>query len=399
MKIINSEKLVIKSWCNNPEESAINQAKNLANLPFAFKQIVLAPDTHQGYGMPIGGILATEGVVIPNAVGVDIGCGMIAVKTYIKSKDLDNNTLKIIMGEIRKKVPVRFNKHDKMQDLKYMPYEASINSELFSGLPIIKREYDNARLSLGTLGGGNHFIEIQKGDDGYIWIMVHTGSRNLGKQVADHYNNLAKELNKKWYSQVPKEWDLAFLSLDSQEGQNYLKEMNYALEFATCNRHLIIERIKEAFYNVWNTKTSFPLNFMEPIELSHNYARMESHFGKNVMIHRKGATSAKFNELGIIPGSQGSNSYIVIGKGNKNSFMSCSHGAGRKIGRKQAQKNLNLDEEIEKLDKLGVVHNITTEKDLDEASGAYKDISVVMKEQEDLVDIAVELTPMGVIKG
>ena len=390
--------LPIKSWIPEEQyytdEKMVGQVENLAKLPFAFRHIVLSPDGHVGYGMPIGGVLATKGVIIPNAVGVDIGCGMCAVKTSLTEIDIE--TLKKIMGEIRNVVPVGFNKNKSQQNQMLMPDKRN------SGL-IVNQEWENALYSLGTLGGGNHFIEIQKGSDGHIWIMIHSGSRNLGKQVADHYNNIAKELNKKWYSQVPKEWDLAFLPIDSEEGQAYIREMNYCVDFALANRKLMMERIKEIFSEEtkWtvNNISERQITFEPIINIAHNYARMENHFGENVMIHRKGATLADENTIGIIPGSQGTKSYIVKGKGNKDSFNSCSHGAGRKMGRKDAEKRLNLKEEIKKLDDQGILHAIRGKHDLDEASGAYKDISVVMENQKDLVEILVELTPLGVVKG
>jgi len=385
MKVISTEKLLIKMWLNDIEDGALAQAKNLANLPFAFKHIAIMPDSHQGYGMPIGGVLATKGVIIPNAVGVDIGCGMCAVKTSLTN--LDTETLKHIMGEIRKVIPVGFNKHKDKQDEKLMP-------EAPDFLPIIcSREYDNALKSLGTLGGGNHFIEIQKGSDGHIWIMIHSGSRNLGKQVAENYHKLAVKLNDKWYSNnVNKE--LAFLPIDSDEGRAYIDEMNYCVGFALTNRSLMMENIKAIF----DRACSYP-EYDEMINIAHNYARMENHFGENVMVHRKGATLATEETIGIIPGSQGTKSYIVKGKGNSESFNSCSHGAGRKMGRGQATRELNLEDEIKRLDDMGVVHAIRGNKDLDEAPGAYKDIDEVIENQKDLVDVLVELKPLGVIKG
>jgi len=387
-KVINTEKKPIKLWLEDIEDGALEQAKNLANLPFTYKWVSIMPDSHQGYGMPIGGVLATENVIIPNAVGVDIGCGMCAVKTSLTN--IDTETLKKIMGGIRKVIPVGFNKHKNKQETNLMP-------DGVFGNKIIEEEFDNALYSLGTLGGGNHFIEIQKGSDGHIWIMIHSGSRNLGKQVADYYNKKAIELNKKYHSLIDEEKKLAFLPVDSEEGQAYIKEMNYCIDFALANRKLMIERIINIFKeNIENLSED---SFEDIINIAHNYARLENHYGKDVWVHRKGATSAKEGEIGIIPGSQGTKSYIVKGRGNKESFESCSHGAGRKMSRTQAQKELNIDEEKNKLDDKGVLHAIRGVKDLDEAPGAYKDIDVVMENQEDLVDILVELTPLGVVKG
>jgi tRNA-splicing ligase RtcB len=398
MKYYNDENaLVIKSWCNNPEDTAIEQAKNLARLPFAFKQICLMPDTHQGYGMPIGGVLATENVVIPNAVGVDIGCGMCSVKTT--SVEINIDSLKAILDKMRKSIPVGFNKHKITRDMSLMPEMNEHNwvvDSRGSSSGICNREFYNAQLSLGTLGGGNHFLEIQKGNDGYIWIMVHSGSRNLGKQVADFYNKKAIELNEKWHSRVPRAWDLAFLPLDSEEGQAYLKEMQYCVEFAFANRKWMMDEIQLIF---WDTLGINSVIFGPMINIAHNYARMENHFGENVMVHRKGATSAREGEIGLIPGSQGTSSYVVKGKGNPESFMSCSHGAGRAMGRKQAERTLNLEDEQKRMDDRGILHSIRGTGDLDEAPGAYKDISVVMAEQADLVDILVKLEPLAVVKG
>lgn len=394
-KVISTENRPIKLWLDDIEEGALYQARNLANLPFIFKHIAIMPDCHQGYGMPIGGVMATQGVIIPNAVGVDIGCGMCAVKTSLQ--DLNHETIKKIMGGseenkggIRSKVPVGFSHHSKEQDEKWMPkIHGSVE---YDG--IIERQYDSALKQIGTLGGGNHFIEIQIGSDGYIWLMIHSGSRNIGYQVARYYNDIAIGLNEKWFSQVPKKWELAFLPFDSYEGQSYFTAMRYCVEFALSNRKLMMERVKESVSAICPDT-----EYNELINIAHNYAAIEHHFGNNVMIHRKGATQAQAGQLGIIPGSQGTASYIVKGLGNPESFQSCSHGAGRKMGRKQAQRELNFDTEKKRLDDLGVIHSVRNKKDLDEAPGAYKDIATVMENQTDLVEIVVELKPLAVIKG
>ena len=402
-QVISTNKIPVKLWANQIEDEAMKQINNLANLPFAYHHIAIMPDCHSGYGMPIGGVLATEGVVIPNAVGVDIGCGMCAIKTSLKAEQLDKETIKKIFGGskdyhggIRSAIPVGFNHHSKKQDESLMPRSLDTPQDYS---PICFREHESALKQIGTLGGGNHFIEIQKDTEGCVWIMIHSGSRNLGKQVADHYNKIAIELNEKYFSQVPKNWQLAFLPLNTKEANNYLKEMQYCVDFALASRKLMMNRIIDIFYEVTNTevlKDSFERTI---INIAHNYAVWENHFGKNVIIHRKGATLARQGTIGIIPGSQGSKSYIVKGLGNPESFQSCSHGAGRKMSRTKAIKELNLQEEIKKLDDQGIIHGIETEKDLDEASGAYKNIDEVMENQKDLVEILVELSPIAVIKG
>ncbi|MCW8966738.1 MAG: RtcB family protein [Candidatus Pacearchaeota archaeon] len=391
MRIINTEKIPIKIWTDYVEESAMEQAKHLANFPFAFHHVAVMPDVHTGFGMPIGGVLATERVVVPNAVGVDIGCGMCAVRTPLNIKDLSRDLLKKIMGNVRQNIPVGFKKHKKSKK----------SLILKKDLKVVSQELKVAEKQIGTLGGGNHFIEFQKDEVGNVWIMVHSGSRNIGYKVANYYNDLAKKLNKDYEVKIPESWDLDYLFIDSKEGQAYLDEMQYCVDFALENRKMIIEVVVGIVVEVCNR---FDLKILKKefgkmINVAHNYARVEKHFGKRIVVHRKGATSAKKGELGIIPGSQGSFSYIVKGKGNPESFNSCSHGAGRKMSRKGAQENLDLEEEKRKLEEKGILHGIRSKRDLDEASGAYKDINEVMKNQKDLIEIVERLEPVGVVKG
>jgi len=320
-------------------------------------------------------------------------CGMCAIKTSLLS--LETKTLKQIMGEIRKRIPVGFNHQEKIQDKSLMPEDDSHYPESVTCFrekyPVVSQQYNSALYQIGTLGGGNHFIEIQKGSDGFIWVMIHSGSRNFGLKVAEYYNHKAIELNQKYFCKITKEKELAFLDMED-EGQQYFDEMNYCVKFALANRKLMMDRVEEIFYDI--TKCGF-----EPmINIAHNYAAMEHHFGQDVLVHRKGATLAREDTIGIIPGSQGTKSYIVTGKGNPESFHSCSHGAGRKMGRKEAQRTLNLDAEKKMLDDQGIIHAIRNAKDLDEAPSAYKDINVVMANQLDLIDILAELSPLGVIK-
>jgi len=391
----NNQKVPIYTWApaNKIESGALDQAKNLSNLPFAFKHVALMPDVHQGYGMPIGGVLATNDVVVPNAVGVDIGCGMCALPTNIHKLQLDKNILEKIVEEIYSKVPV-----GKKHFIKPKPLPSNLlQSFKDKNLKIAQQERDNIAYQIGTLGGGNHFIEIQYDENDRVWIMLHSGSRNLGKKVADYYNKLAIELNKKWKSNIPKHYQLNFLPIDSEEGRAYIDEMNFCIDFALENRKRMLERVVIAM------EIHIPhldVNFEEDmINIAHNYAALENHFGKNVLVHRKGATLARKGKIGIIPGSQGTNSYIVEGLGNPKSFMSCSHGAGRIMSRSKAREILNLEEEKEKLESRNIVHRLETEKDLDEAPSAYKDIDEVMENQKDLVKILHKLTPLAVVKG
>ena len=376
--------LLVKSWCKDPESGAMEQAWNLADLPFAFRHIALMPDVHQGYGMPIGGVMATQGAIIPNCVGVDIGCGIRAVKTNFPCKDLNTDTIKSIMGKTREVIPVGFNHHENEQAWEGFDSAPDIR--------IIQQELSAATKQLGTLGGGNHFIELQESTEGNLWLMIHSGSRNFGYKIAREYHNKAKELCERWYSCIPTP-DLAFLPIGTHEAKEYYEAMNYALAFAKENRRVMMARL----INV--VKELIAMETILGIDIHHNYARFENHFKKNLIVHRKGATSAREGEEGIIPGSQGTCSYIVEGLGNPESFTSCSHGAGRTMSRKKARDTLDLEETIKELNAKGVVHSIRNVADLDEAPGAYKEIDGVMEAQKDLVKIVTKLTPLGVIKG
>ncbi|MBU2701147.1 tRNA-splicing ligase RtcB [Sporomusaceae bacterium BoRhaA] len=379
--------LPVKTWANEIEESAFKQVENLSNLPFAYHHIALMPDCHCGYGMPIGGVLATNDVIIPNAVGVDIGCGMVAVKTT--ATKITEEQIKQIIGKAREVIPVGFKHHQN-------PQESSVFDNAPLNIPIIKQEFENMKYQLGTLGGGNHFIEIQKGDDDHIWLMIHSGSRNLGKKVCDLYNKIAQDHNAEYYSTVPKEWQLAFLPASSMSATEYLTAMNFCLEFAYANRGHMMNKLVEIFNDVTGHGEESHIN------IHHNYAALENHFGKNVWVHRKGAIRMREGEKGIIPGSMGTPSYIVEGLGNKESFMSASHGAGRKMSRSEADKTFTEEEANKSID--GVVFGRWNKNrkgglDLSECPLAYKNIEEVIRNESDLVKPLVKLQPLGVMKG
>lgn len=383
-------KTVVKMWTTEIDDFAREQIQNLASLPFVYHHIALMPDCHGGMGMPIGGVLPTKDAVIPNAVGVDIGCGMCAVKTNIRTRRLTKKLLRdVIMKGIRERIPLGMDHHEEMQDEKYLPTGFDLDK-----LQVVKNHYKSIHHQVGTLGGGNHFIELQRDEKGWLWIMIHSGSRNLGKQVGDFYNKRAKWFNELYYSKVESNILLPFLPLKTHEFKNYWDEMNYCVAFAKCNRYLMMERIKEVIAD------ALPQAEFEPtIDIAHNYAAWENHFGKNCIVHRKGAVRAREGEIGIIPGSQGTNSYIVEGLGNPDSFMSSSHGAGRLMSRTQAIKILNLEDEIKKMDAKGIIHGMQKQSDLDEAASAYKDIDQVIALESDLVKVKTKLEPIAVIKG
>ena len=388
VKIINNRP--VKIWTNDVEESAMRQIENLTTLPFLHHHLAIMPDVHAGMGMPIGGVLACDGAVIPNAVGVDIGCGMCAVKTNWKMEDLPAHVIrKEIMKGIRARIPLGMDHHKEAQDAKYLPQGHDIDK-----MEIVKRRQHSILHEVGTLGGGNHFIELQKDEEGNLWIMIHSGSRNLGKQVGDYYNKIAVSLNEKWHSVVSPEIRLPFLPHGTREFGAYWNEMKYCIDFALCNRRLMMERIQEVIADSLKG-----IEFEPMINIAHNYAAFEHHFGKDVIVHRKGATLAREGVIGIIPGSQGTASYIVEGLGNPDSFCSCSHGAGRVLSRKAAIKTLDMNAEVRNLEAKGIIHAIRCQDDMQEASGAYKDIDTVIANESDLVKLKTKLLPIAVIKG
>ena len=388
VKMINNRP--VKIWTDNVEESAMSQIENLTTLPFLVHHLAIMPDVHAGMGMPIGGVLACKDAVIPNAVGVDIGCGMCAVKTNWKVSDIPMEVLrKEIMRGIRKRIPLGKDHHKQPQDAKYLPEGHDIDAT-----EIVKRRQNAILREVGTLGGGNHFIELQKDEEDTLWVMIHSGSRNLGKLVGDHYNKIATTLNTRWHSVVRPEIGLPFLARETKEFGMYWNEMKYCIDFAFCNRKLMMERIEEVLADALKN-----VEFEPMINIAHNYAAYENHFGENVIVHRKGATLAREGVTGIIPGSQGTASYIVEGLGNPDSFCSCSHGAGRTLSRKKAIETLDMAQELAQLEAKGIIHAIRCQSDMQEASGAYKDIEEVIANETDLVRVKTRLLPVAVIKG
>jgi len=296
---------------------------------------------------------------------------------------------KQVMRGIRKRIPLGMEHHKEAQSAEYLPQGHNLERT-----PVVFQRQKAILKEVGTLGGGNHFIELQRDPDGMLWVMIHSGSRNLGKLVGDHYNKLAMQLNERWHSVVTPDLRLAFLPLRTNEFNAYWAEMQYCVDFALCNRRLMMQRIQEVLAD------ALPgIEFEPMINIAHNYAAWEHHYGHDVIVHRKGATLAREGVVGIIPGSQGTASYIVEGMGNPESFCSCSHGAGRVMSRTAAIRDLDLRAEVERLDALGIVHAIRSQNDMQEASGAYKDIDTVIANQADLVRPLVRLLPVAVIKG
>ncbi len=398
----------IKIWLPSKEtieESCLEQAYHLASLPFLHKWVCLMPDTHTGMGMPIGGVIATKDVIIPNAVGVDIGCGMIYTGTNIKLEQIEeiitgNGTLiQGMVGDILRSIPVGFSHHSTPNFCKTLD-RAKEEICLYESEKELMPQIEDGYYQVGTLGGGNHFIELQADKNGYLGIMIHSGSRNFGKQVCDYFHKQARELNTKWYSQVPDEYRLAFLPVDSIQGKQYIRWMNLCLDFAYENRAKMMAVVKEIFEKWISKYVGVTVEFETEINCHHNYASLENHFGKNVWVHRKGATRAREGELAVIPGAMGSYSYVVKGLGNPESFCSSSHGAGRKYSRRGAMEAFTCEQVIVDLKNQGIVLGKRKKEDVAEESRfAYKDIDEVMKNQKDLVEPIKQLRTLGVIKG
>lgn len=377
------------------EEGCLQQAVNLSNLPFVRHWVALMPDTHQGYGMPIGGVAALKDVIIPNAVGVDIGCGVAFAETSVHKSQAGEGDFKSLVKGIMDRVPLGFDHHKVPQKSEVLDRELGERGKEYRRIPELVEEIYNGYYQVGTLGGGNHFIEIQEDQQGKLCIMVHSGSRNFGYKIANYFNHLAREFNKRADIRVPESYQLAYLPVDSREGQEYILWMTLALKFARENRQRILDVVKGLM------EKRFPgIRFSNEINAHHNYASLETHFGEELWVHRKGAIRAGKGELGIIPGSMGSFSYIVEGLGNPESFCSCSHGAGRVMSRNEAKQSFSKKEVVEDLKKLGVYIGAPKKSQLvDECRFAYKDIDFVISQQSDLVRPVKKMKTLLVVKG
>ncbi|MEN6350871.1 MAG: RtcB family protein [Syntrophomonas sp.] len=404
----------IKVWLKDAgqlDDNCLEQALNLADLPFIHKWVALMPDTHMGYGMPIGGVISTRGVIIPNAVGVDIGCGMAFLRTNIPVELIRQCTTsqgpltRVICNSILRDIPVGFSHHKEPQKSAYLDNIMASGSDFVGEMDKYPELagfcFPSAFKQLGTLGGGNHFIELQEDEEGRLCVMLHSGSRNVGKQVCDYFNKLARSLNERWQTRVPPEYKLAFLPVDDATGQSYLRWMEMALAFARENRQTMKDKVKSILFYLVNKHTGFDdIQVDMEINAHHNYAARENHYGENVWVHRKGAIRVRKDELGIVPGAMGRSSYIVKGLGNPESFYSCSHGAGRKMGRKKALATYTSQEVLQELASQEVILATRSTKDIaDESPFVYKDIDDVIAQESDLAVPVLKLQTVAVIKG
>ena len=380
----------IKSWAPDLEARAFEQAVNLSNLPFAIDHVALMPDAHAGYGMPIGGVLFADRAVVPYAIGVDIGCGVALVETDLTVETLGAEGLERVLETIDAGVPTGFETLDRAVDRDEA--EAAIGFELPDS--VRAAWFEKSLTQLGTLGGGNHFLEIQRDGNGRVFVMLHSGSRSLGKAICDEYHKRALALNKAWHSDLPHD-ELAYLPVGSDEFGAYWKAMAFALRFAEVNRTRMLDVVEAAF----ERHTAIG-RFDRVVDVHHNYAAWETHGGMTGIVHRKGAVRARDGETVLIPGSMGTASYVGKGLGNEESFHTCQHGAGRAMSRTAARKAKTSIAVYAEMEALGVVLRSSEPKDVaEEAAFAYKDIESVMAASASLVRATKRLTPLGVVKG
>jgi tRNA-splicing ligase RtcB len=379
----------VKSWGSQIEEVAWEQAINLSQLPFAQKWIALMPDAHPGYGMPIGGVLFADKAIIPYAVGVDIGCGVTLIETDMHEEQLEDK-VPAFLHQISRDVPVGNGPHAQHKELqgdRFLPPHDEEISDVASAAVFA------AETQLGTLGGGNHFLELQRSEDGQIWFMLHSGSRSVGKKICDHWHKVALGLNQKWFSKLPDK-ELAYLPWGTEEAQGYFGDMLFAMRWAEENRRRMTGKVVSAFGRIFDAKA------WQVCDIHHNYAAWENHFNRNGIVHRKGAVKAGIEDMVLIPGSMGTASYVGKGLGNPDSFESCQHGAGRARSRGDTRRMTNL----EAMDlQMAQAHVTLVTPDrtavIDESSIAYKDIEIVMVDSVDLVTPTMKLRPVGVVKG
>jgi tRNA-splicing ligase RtcB len=382
------------------EDAALKQLKNIAGLPFIHKHVAVMPDVHWGMGATVGSVIATKGAIIPAAVGVDIGCGMMAVRTTLTASDLPDN-LHGLRTAIEQRIPHGRSDNGGANDIgshKVAPDSSKLIEHMQRLKPItdkyadIAKAADRATRHAGTLGTGNHFVEICLDENQAVWIMLHSGSRGIGNKIGMTFIEKAKKDMERWFITLPDK-DLAYIPDGSELFSDYCDAVHWAQEFAMINRTMMMEQAISALHSVIAKPFSCDC---EAVNCHHNYISRENHFGDNVWVTRKGAVRARENDLGIIPGSMGAKSFIVRGKGNKDSFCSCSHGAGRKMSRSEANKTFTI------ADHAMATMGVECRKDegvIDETPAAYKDIDAVMAAQSDLIEIVHTLKQVVCVKG
>jgi len=393
----------IKAWTRGVplEDAARNQLLNVAQLPFIYKWVAAMPDVHWGIGATVGSVIPTRGAIVPAAVGVDIGCGMMAIQTSLNASQLPDN-LHGIRDAIEKAVPVGRTDQGGANDRGAWKHAPEHHVDVWAGLEprykailakYPKLEHKQRVNHLGTLGTGNHFIEVCLDEAGSVWFMLHSGSRGVGNRFGTFFIELAKNDMRKWMINLP-DADLAYLPQGTDHFDDYVDAVHWAQDYALANRQLMMQNIIRAVGES-GLVPAFTSD-AEVVSCHHNYVAWENHYGENVLVTRKGAVRAREGDMGIIPGSMGSRSYIVRGKGNPESFMSCSHGAGRAMSRTEAKKRFSVDDHVK------ATAGVECRKDadvIDETPMAYKSIDAVMEAQKDLVEVVHTLRQVVCVKG
>ncbi|MFA7293330.1 MAG: RtcB family protein [Rhodocyclaceae bacterium] len=394
-EVITSERVPVKIWTYDVDEKSRQQLANIASLPFVHHHVAAMPDVHLGIGATIGSVIATHKAIIPAAVGVDIGCGMVACRLSLTANDLDEKSLRKVFDQISRDVPVGRAQHKDSDVLIHaaMPFEARLDAMTEKHPRLLKAfgKFSKWMNQMGTLGGGNHFIEVCLDESNQVWVMLHSGSRGIGNAMASYFIELARQDMERWMIHLPDK-DLAYFPEGSEHFDDYVEAVTWAQEYAMQNRESMVDLVLAA---LGRHLPAFDVT-SEVVNCHHNYVAVEHHYGQNVWVTRKGAIRAREGDLGIIPGSMGARSYIVRGKGNPESFTSCAHGAGRRMSRTAAEKRFTEADLVEQTE--GVI----CRKDkgvVDEIPGAYKDIDAVMENQSDLVDIVHRLKQVVCVKG
>jgi tRNA-splicing ligase RtcB len=392
---LNKGTVPVKVFTDDIDDASIQQLGNMAQLPFIHSHIAAMPDVHAGIGATVGSVIPMRGAIVPAAVGVDIGCGMNAVRLSLTAQDLPDNLYKL-RAAIEKSVPVGFEEHTEPSvqaaTVNNMAAHLQKITDKHPGIMKMQRNFQNTwGRQLGTLGGGNHFIELCLDEHDDVWVMLHSGSRGIGNKIGQYFIEKAKKDMGKALGNLPDK-DLAYFTEGTQYFEDYVEAVGWAQDYAMLNRREMMRLVLEALQKHLPKFTTT----QEAINCHHNYVQQEQHFGQEVYVTRKGAISAQLGQLGIIPGSMGAKSYIVRGLGNQQSFCSCSHGAGRRMSRTEAKRRFNA------LDLEQQTQGIECRKDkgvVDEIPAAYKDIDTVMQHQTDLVEVVHTLRQIICIKG
>lgn len=393
--VLNNQRVPVKIWTQDVDERSQEQLSNIASLPFIHHHVAAMPDVHLGIGATIGSVIATHKAIIPAAVGVDIGCGMVAARLSITANEIDEKSLQKVFDQITCDVPVGRAQHrdDRVLVDAARPFEPGLKALTDRHPELLKTfgVFSKWTNQMGTLGGGNHFIEVCLDESNQVWVMLHSGSRGIGNAIASYFIALARKEMERWMIQLP-DRDLAYFPEGTEHFADYVQAVHWAQDYAMQNRQSMLELVLSALQR---HLPPFEVT-TEVVNCHHNYVAQEHHYGENVWVTRKGAIRAREGDLGIVPGSMGARSFIVRGLGNPESFYSSAHGAGRRMSRTAATKQFTVT------DMVAQTQGVICRKDkdvIDEIPGAYKDIDEVMANQADLTEILHTLKQVVCVKG